>query len=245
MLTYPWKCTVLHCNHLGNTWKPLVLMTRHFDYFPSASEGDNQSGRSSAPVVSRCFPGGYNVKLYISRGRLAWWLLAFLCCVYPWLWNRIIVMVALVSFMNVNCINSYSASHDNWCTFWGDGGCAAVTSKFSEIQHFKGWLIDLWVVKIGWFMVGEDEHSNGHMSVIHWCRSLISWEFEITLCLMKPWTEMIIWGSFFVPLIITCWFMIKRCLFWCCFVTVCAFLNCFFGDQGCISLSSLGGFFPV
>ena len=55
MLTYPWKCTVLHCNHLGNTWKPLVL-------------------------ISRCFPGGYNVKLYISRGRLAWWLLAFLCC---------------------------------------------------------------------------------------------------------------------------------------------------------------------
>ena len=48
MLTYPWKCTVLHCNHLGNTWKPLVLMTRHFDYCPSAS------------------------------GRLAWWLLAFL-----------------------------------------------------------------------------------------------------------------------------------------------------------------------
>ena len=80
MLTYPWKCTVLHCNHLGNTWKPLVLMTRHFDYCPSASEGDNQSVRSSAPVVSRCFPGRYNVKLYISRGRLAWWLLAFLCC---------------------------------------------------------------------------------------------------------------------------------------------------------------------
>ena len=100
MLTYPWKWTVLHCNHLGNTWKPLVLMTRHFDYCPSASEGntwkplvlmtrhfdycpsasegDNQSVRSSAPVVSRCFPGGYNVKLYISRGRLAWWLLAFL-----------------------------------------------------------------------------------------------------------------------------------------------------------------------
>ena len=78
MLTYPWKCTVLHCNHLGNTWKPLVLMTWHFDYCPSASEGDNQSVRSSAPVVSRCFPGGYNVKLYISRGRLARWLLAFL-----------------------------------------------------------------------------------------------------------------------------------------------------------------------
>ena len=46
-----------------------MLMTRHFDYCPSASEGDNQSVGSSAPVVSRCFPGGYNVKLYISRGR--------------------------------------------------------------------------------------------------------------------------------------------------------------------------------
>ena len=78
MLTYPWKCTVLHCSYLGNTWKPLVLMTRHFDYCQSASEGDNQSVRSSAPVVSRGFPGGYNVKLYISRGSLAWWLLAFL-----------------------------------------------------------------------------------------------------------------------------------------------------------------------
>ena len=78
MLTYPWKCTVLHCNHLGNTWKRLVLITWHSDYCPSASEGDNQSVRSSAPVVSRCFPGGYNAKLYISRGRLAWWLLAFL-----------------------------------------------------------------------------------------------------------------------------------------------------------------------
>ena len=33
-------------------------------------------------MVSRFFPGGYNVKLYISRGRLAWWLLAFLCCAY-------------------------------------------------------------------------------------------------------------------------------------------------------------------
>ena len=28
-------------------------------------------------MVSRCFPGGYNVKLCISRGRLAWWLLGF------------------------------------------------------------------------------------------------------------------------------------------------------------------------
>ena len=53
-------------------------MTQHFDYCQRQGEGDNESVRSSAPVVSRCFPGGYNVKLYISRGRLAWWLLTFL-----------------------------------------------------------------------------------------------------------------------------------------------------------------------
>ena len=55
-----------------------MLMTRHFDYRPRASEGDNQSVGSSAPVVSVFSPGDYNVKLYTSRGRLAWWLLAFL-----------------------------------------------------------------------------------------------------------------------------------------------------------------------
>ena len=55
-----------------------MLMTRHFDYCPSSGEGDNHSVRSSAPVVSRCFQGGYNVKLYISRGRLARWLMFFL-----------------------------------------------------------------------------------------------------------------------------------------------------------------------
>ena len=44
-----------------------MLMTER----PSVSEGDNQSVRSSAPVVSRCFPGGYNVKLYISRGMVS------------------------------------------------------------------------------------------------------------------------------------------------------------------------------
>ena len=56
-------------------------------FCPSASEGDNQSVGSSAPVASRCFPGGYNVKLYISRGRLAWWLLAFLCCGFTNKWR--------------------------------------------------------------------------------------------------------------------------------------------------------------
>ena len=72
-------------NHITNILVVSLDMchsTKHFDYCLSTSEGDNQSVRSSAPVVSRCFPGGYNVKLYISRGRLAWWLLAFLHSVY-------------------------------------------------------------------------------------------------------------------------------------------------------------------
>ena len=73
------RCPLLHKSLLPpRYYTALVLMTRDFDYCPSASEGDNQSVRSSAPVVSRYFPGGYNVKLYISRGRLASWLLAFL-----------------------------------------------------------------------------------------------------------------------------------------------------------------------
>ena len=109
MLTYQWKCTVLHCNQMGNTWKPLVLMTRHFDYCPSASECDNQTVRSSAPVVSRCFPGGYNVKLYISRGRLAWWLLAFLhsvTCTFQDSFIYLLMAVVVGAFIVNVCRNN-------------------------------------------------------------------------------------------------------------------------------------------
>ena len=112
MLTYPWKCTVLHCNHLGNTWKPLVLMTRHFDYYPNASEGDNQSVGSSAPVVSRCFPGGYNVKLYISRGRLARWLLAFLCCVSAAVCCCLLLSAAVCCCGGLSKLNSKKCSYE-------------------------------------------------------------------------------------------------------------------------------------
>ena len=121
ILTYPWKCTVLHCNHLGNTWKPLVLMTRHFDYCPSASEpGDNQSVRSSAPVVSRCFPGGYNVKLYISRGRLAWWLLAFFaqCVLYSTCFSPFLCVVIEGKYCHFTRTNIYYKMlllwHEDW-----------------------------------------------------------------------------------------------------------------------------------
>ena len=121
MLTYPWKCTVLHCNHLGNTWKPLVLITRHFDYCLIASEGDNQSVRSSAPVVSRCFPGGYNVKLNISRGRLAWWLLAFLHSVGQYIRIRH-GKTATLAFSNkikikrINCIKENKTIYRSRCS---------------------------------------------------------------------------------------------------------------------------------
>ena len=68
MLTYPWKCTVLHCNHLGNTWKPLVLMTRHFDKCRVINTRGFQ-----------VFPRWLQCKTVHFQGRLAWWLLAFLC----------------------------------------------------------------------------------------------------------------------------------------------------------------------
>ena len=129
MLTYPWICTVLLCNHLGNTWKPLVVMTRHFDYCPSASEGDNQSARSSASVVSRCFPGGYKVKLYISRGRLAWWLLAFLCCdsialntLHVYLSVSLCGQTTLWSFIGLFCfllLSVNAANNCKWKAFLG------------------------------------------------------------------------------------------------------------------------------
>ena len=117
MLTYPWKCTVLHCNHLGNTWKPLVLMTRQFDYCPSASEhGDNQSVRSSAPVVSTCFPGGYNVKLYIFRGRLAWWLLAFLPSVcYSPLPHNSYTCIEILTYATTHSRDTFTQMSPVWC----------------------------------------------------------------------------------------------------------------------------------
>ena len=132
MLTYPWKCTVLHCNHLGNTWKPLVLMTQHFDYCPSASEGDNQSVGSSAPVVSRCFLGGYNVKLYISRGRLAWWLLAFLCCVAYYCILAGWPGVAWVNDIPFPHYETYSTSCIHWFCF-EFFSCSLLTVHFVSV----------------------------------------------------------------------------------------------------------------
>ena len=44
---------------------------------------------------------------------------------------------------SLNYINSYSASHDNWCTVWGNGGCrvgevrAGTTSPMPDHKGFK------------------------------------------------------------------------------------------------------------
>ena len=84
--------------YIVTTWE---TPGNHWCWWPNTliiAEGDNQSGRSSAPVVSRCFPGGYNVKLYISRGRLAWWLLAFLCCVQRSSNNNILTQMAILEY---------------------------------------------------------------------------------------------------------------------------------------------------
>ena len=134
MLTYPWKCTVLHCNHLENTWKPLVLMTRHFDYCPSASEGDNQSVRSSALVVSRCFPGGYNVKLYISRGRLAWWLLAFLHSAHTFTTSCLVVISIVVSVI-LQQSPQYNDWHNSNYLVWLNFESAAKHHLIVTIEH--------------------------------------------------------------------------------------------------------------
>ena len=82
-----WNCdnkvvTNGNCSYLVTTWE---TPGNHWCWWPNTRKcsGSNQSVRSSAPVVSRCFPGGYNAKLYISRGRLTWWLLTFLHSVRP------------------------------------------------------------------------------------------------------------------------------------------------------------------
>ena len=78
-------------SELLGVMSPHMLTRMHSTKKP----GNNQSVGSSAPVVSRCFPGGYNVKLYISRGRLEWWLLAFLHSDGKWL-----IQISLVQWVH-------------------------------------------------------------------------------------------------------------------------------------------------
>ena len=68
-------------NHL---LKPPVLMTWHFDYCPSTSEGDNQSVRSSVPVVTRWLGPGNRTFLEVASMVVTWCILVFfVLCPYP------------------------------------------------------------------------------------------------------------------------------------------------------------------
>ena len=38
MLTYPWKCTVLHCNHLASAWAIIKVSGHQHQWFPGVSQ---------------------------------------------------------------------------------------------------------------------------------------------------------------------------------------------------------------
>ena len=102
MLTYPWKCSFTRAlarvhPELSGCITTQTLVQQIDTLIDQDGESDNQSVRSSAPVVSRCFPGGYNVKLYISRGRLAWWWL--FCAVFIFIDCHIWVLYKLIQMI--------------------------------------------------------------------------------------------------------------------------------------------------
>ena len=54
-------------------------MTLHFNYHPHWSLGDNQSIRSSAPVVSRCLWPGNKTFLEVASMVVTWWIVVCSC----------------------------------------------------------------------------------------------------------------------------------------------------------------------
>ena len=59
------------------TCLPQVLMTWHFDYCPSTSEGDNESEGPSAPVISRWLWPENKTFLEVASMVVTWWIVAF------------------------------------------------------------------------------------------------------------------------------------------------------------------------
>ena len=92
---------------------------------------------SSAPVVSRCFPGGYNVKLYISRGRLAWWLLAFLCCAVCWAFPKVKSDSEGMKLQSIVIIWTF----DFVASFWPNN---CLTCRISPFKHLSGSQVSAW-----------------------------------------------------------------------------------------------------
>ena len=68
-------------------------MTRHFDYHPSIKD-DDQSARSSVPVVSRWLWPGNGTFLEVASMVGTWWIVAFLHSAYV---CKLILLILLIS----------------------------------------------------------------------------------------------------------------------------------------------------
>ena len=60
-----------------------VLMNLHFNYHPRWQLSDNQSVRSSVPVVSRWLWPGNRTFSEVASMVVTWWIVAFFCTVFP------------------------------------------------------------------------------------------------------------------------------------------------------------------
>ena len=108
-------------------------------------------------MVSRCFPGGYNVKLYISRGRLAWWLLAFLCCainsvgvlssLIKCMWNKMFVLglIVITCFWCINAQWAHALVPNEVTTCYLQAGMQQLSHALQVISCW--WL---WTNQISW-----------------------------------------------------------------------------------------------
>ena len=54
-------------------------MTRHFDYHTRGRSGDNQTIKTSAPVVSSWLLPGNRIFLEVASMVITWWIVAFMC----------------------------------------------------------------------------------------------------------------------------------------------------------------------
>ena len=88
-------------------------------------------------MVSRCFPGGYNVKLYISRGRLAWWSLAFLHCEYKPSYGWFCCQVTH-SVLGWYFLNAFALEFQFWS--WTLKHVVSWTGCWTEEQNVWGWI---------------------------------------------------------------------------------------------------------
>ena len=159
-------------------------------------------------MVSRCFPGGYNVKLYISKGRLAWWLLAFLCC--EWLsvhdsvtqWLSAQLLCILVDDCITNSVRGYylceilplNQIHHIGSTQWW---LKIKMLRHSHIMHFSGgncftsknewmlWLCNssLWLSSVHMTTQDKVVKAQSHDVFFRW--QLFHYKERVDVCLIQ------------------------------------------------------------